>query len=80
MRTYTLKKAKNHIELTAVITGNSFGDQIIEIIKENLDGSKECLAVDSYPENNHLSVLDIQMIYGDSAVNKKIDSVKSLDT
>ena len=71
--------AKNHIELTALVTSNSFGDQVIEIIKENLDGSKECLGTDCYPENNHLSIQDIQMIYG-GTVNKTLDNVKSLDT
>lgn len=78
MKTLDLKKTKNHIKLTALVTSDSFGDQVIEIIKENLDGSTECLAKDCYPENNHLSVADIQMVYG--GVNQSLDTDKTLNT
>lgn len=70
MKTIQLKLVKSHVELAARITGNSFGDQLIEYIFEALDGTK-LHAYSYHSEGEHLQTNE-QMI-------NEFDGLKKFD-
>lgn len=49
MKCFTLKQAKNHVEYTLIVHGNNYGDQVIYIEHEMLDGRRFTV----YQEINH---------------------------
>jgi hypothetical protein len=55
MRYLQLKQTENYIEISAVISLNNFGDQVIQVIKENRDGTLEKLFIWTNPKGNWLT-------------------------
>lgn len=51
MKSIDLKYADNYPELVAHFDSNNFGDLIITLVKEHLDGTKDS-EVFTYPEGN----------------------------
>lgn len=64
MRSITIKKARFHTELTAYVTTNNFGDQLIEVVFEEINGTKHTYT-ENFPENNWLSDSEIKERFKD---------------
>jgi hypothetical protein len=56
MKAYVLKQAENHNEYTLIINGNSFGDQLIQVERETLDGYTKCVFLELNHEGNHREI------------------------
>lgn len=60
MKILTLISTQTYPEFQAVITGNSFGDQIIEYIYDHADGSRENFGYELQHEGNWLNEREIK--------------------
>jgi len=62
MKALILSMAENYPELLATQTTNSFGDQIIEIVAENVDGSKVVLLNETNSEGNWIEFTAVNLL------------------
>ncbi|MNJ94811.1 hypothetical protein D3C87_125140 [compost metagenome] len=59
MRSIILKHAESHPAVIAHIKSNNFGDQLIEIVREDLSGSQETVMTDMNQEGSWKSDKEI---------------------
>ncbi len=53
MRAVILRNATNHPDLIAYIDGNNFGDQIVDVIYEDIQGNKRSVFFTVNQEGSH---------------------------
>lgn len=63
MRTVILKYAENHPSHTLVITSNSFGDQLLSIVYETIEGYRKNVWFELNHEGSHRSITNEFVYY-----------------
>jgi hypothetical protein len=56
VKVFTLKSTENYVSHVLIVHSNNFGDQVIYIERENLDGSREIIFTEVNHEGGHREI------------------------